>query len=79
MVSNSTQIARRSRIVLDQYLGPPIGYSSALETVATVEDRAVAEVISAAITAHIENCRKDEHFQDSLKERIERAQRRLGK
>jgi hypothetical protein len=41
-------------------------------------NRPVAEVIRAAIT-YIENCRKDQHFQDSLKERIERAQRLLGK
>jgi len=53
--------------------------AEALETVATVEDRPVAEVIRAAITAHIESCRKDQHFQDSLKERIDRAQRLLGK
>ena len=30
-----------------------------------------------AITAHIENRRKDQDFQDSLKERIEHAQRLL--
>jgi predicted DNA-binding protein len=53
--------------------------AEALETVATVEDRPVAEVIRAAITAHIENCRKDQNFQDSLKERIDRAQRLLGR
>ena len=51
--------------------------AEALQTVATVEDRPVAEVIRAAITAHIENRRKDQNFQDSLKERIERAQRLL--
>lgn len=53
--------------------------AEALETVATVEDRPIAEVIRAAITAHIENCRKDQQFQDGLKDRIERAQRLLGK
>jgi predicted DNA-binding protein len=51
--------------------------AEALETVATVEDRAVAEVIRAAITAHIESRRKDQGFQDSLKQRIERAQQLL--
>jgi predicted transcriptional regulator len=51
--------------------------AEALDTVATVEDRAVAEVIRAAITAHIETRRKDQDFQDGLKQRIERAQRLL--
>lgn len=51
--------------------------AEALETVATVEDRAVAEVIRAAITAHIEKRRKDQDFQDSLNDRIERARRLL--
>jgi predicted DNA-binding protein len=51
--------------------------AEALETVATVEDRAMAEVIRTAITAHIESRRKDQDFQDSLKRRIERAQRLL--
>ncbi len=51
--------------------------AEALETVATVEDRAMAEVIRTAITAHIESRRKDQDFQDSLKQRIERAQRLL--
>lgn len=53
--------------------------AEALETVARVEDRPVAEVIRAAITAHIESRRKDQDFQDSLKERIKRAQRLLRK
>jgi len=53
--------------------------AEALETVANVEDRPVAEVIRAAITAHIESRRKDQDFQDGLKDRIERAQRMLGK
>ena len=51
--------------------------AEALDTVATVEDRAVAEVIRAAISAHIESRRKDQDFQDGLKQRIERAQRLL--
>ena len=53
--------------------------AEALETVATVEDRAVSEVIRAAIAEHIENRRKDPEFRDSLKERIDRAQRLLRK
>jgi predicted transcriptional regulator len=51
--------------------------AEALETVATVEDRPVAEVIRAAISAHIESRRKDQDFQHGLKDRIERAQRLL--
>ena len=51
--------------------------AEALETVATVEDRPVTEVIRAAISAHIENRRKDPDFRDSLKNRIQRAQRLL--
>lgn len=49
-----------------------------LETVATVENQPVSEVIRAAIAEHIANRRKDADFQDGLKERIERAQRLLG-
>jgi predicted DNA-binding protein len=51
--------------------------AEALETVATVEARPVAEVIRAAISAHIESRRKDQDFRDSLKGRIERAQKLL--
>lgn len=53
--------------------------AEALETVATVEDRPVSEIIRAAITEHIETRRKDPNFRDSLKDRISRAQRLLGK
>ena len=53
--------------------------AEALETVATVEDRAVSEVIRAAITEHIDTRRKDPAFQDGLKDRIKRAQRLLSK
>ena len=48
-----------------------------LETVATVDDQPVAEVIRAAIAEHIERRRTDDKFKDSLKGRIERAQRLL--
>lgn len=53
--------------------------AEALETVATVEDKPVSEVIRAAISEHIEKRKKDPAFQDSLKGRIERAQRFLRK
>jgi predicted transcriptional regulator len=53
--------------------------ADALQTVATVEGRAISEVIRAAIEEHIETRRKDPAFQDSLKDRIDRAQRLLRK
>jgi predicted transcriptional regulator len=52
--------------------------AEALETVATVEQTAVAEVIRAAITAHVENRRADPQFQEELRGRIDRAQKFLG-
>lgn len=53
--------------------------AEALETVATVENRPIAEVIRSAIAEHIAGRRNDQTFQDSLKDRIDRAQRLLGK
>lgn len=49
-----------------------------LETVASVENRPVSEVIRAAIDEHIAHRRNDESFKEGLKGRIERAQRLLG-
>jgi predicted transcriptional regulator len=51
--------------------------AEALETVATVEQLAVAEVIRAAISEHVENRRRDPGFQAELRERIGRAERFL--
>lgn len=51
--------------------------AEALETVATVEDRAVSDVIRAAIAEHIEHRRHDPAFQEGLKDRIDRARRLL--
>lgn len=48
-----------------------------LETVATVDDLAVVEVIRAAIAEHVEARTHDFEFQRSLRERIERAQAML--
>jgi hypothetical protein len=48
--------------------------AEALETVATVDDLAVVEVIRAAISEHVQARKQDEEFQRSLRERIERAQ-----
>jgi hypothetical protein len=39
----------------------------------------VSEVIRAAIAGHIDSKRKDPAFQDSLKDRLERAKRLLKK
>jgi predicted transcriptional regulator len=53
--------------------------AEALETVATVEQRAVSDVIRAAITAHIDGRRRDPSFQQGLKARLERASQLLAK
>lgn len=53
--------------------------SDALETVATVEDRPVSEIIRAAIAQHVESRTKDPAFQVSLRERIKRVERLLKK
>lgn len=53
--------------------------AEALETVATVEGRAISEIVRVAISDHIEARKKDPAFQDGLKERIGRAQRLLDK
>lgn len=45
-----------------------------LETVATVENQPVSEVIRAAIASHIEAVTSGEQFQAGLRARIERAQ-----
>lgn len=51
----------------------------ALETVATVENLPVSEVIRAAIAEHVESRARDPVFQKSLRERIHRAERLLKK
>jgi predicted transcriptional regulator len=50
-----------------------------LETVASVDDQPVSEVIRAAISAHIAQRKQDQDFQQGLQARIERAQRMLDK
>jgi predicted transcriptional regulator len=51
--------------------------AEALETVASVEQLAVSDIIRAAITEHIETRRHNPQFQAGLKARIDRAQRLL--
>lgn len=53
--------------------------AEALETVATVENRPVSDVIRAAISTHIEQRRRDPDFQAGLKDRIARARRMLDR
>ena len=53
--------------------------AEALETVATVENQPVSEVIRAAIAEHVVRRAKDPQFQSSLRDRIRRAERLLGK
>ena len=53
--------------------------ADALDTVATVEAKPVSEVIRAAIAEHIDRRKKDPAFQDSLKERMDRARQLLRK
>lgn len=53
--------------------------ADALETVATVENRPISEIIRAAIAQHVEARAKDPAFQVSLRERINKAERLLKK
>jgi hypothetical protein len=53
--------------------------AEALETVASVEQLAVSDVIRAAISEHIETRRKDPAFQEDLKARLARARRLLSR
>jgi predicted transcriptional regulator len=53
--------------------------AEALETVASVEQRAVSDVIRAAISEHIETRRKDPAFQEDLKARLARARKLLAR
>jgi predicted transcriptional regulator len=48
-----------------------------LQTVADVDDVSVSEVIRAAVAEHVEARKQDRRFQESLRERIERAQAML--
>jgi predicted transcriptional regulator len=45
-----------------------------LETVATVDNQPISEVIRAAIDEHISKRRSESSFQDGLRSRIQRAQ-----
>lgn len=51
--------------------------AQALEMVASVENKAVSDIIRAAIATHIENRRRDPGFQAGLKDRISQARKLL--
>lgn len=51
--------------------------ADALETVASVDEMPVSEVIRAAIEEHIGSRKKDAAFQDSLRDRLARARKLL--
>lgn len=51
--------------------------AESLETVASVDDQPVSEVIRAAISEHIANRQADAQFREGLQARIERAQQLL--
>lgn len=51
----------------------------ALETVASVENRPVSDIIRAAISTHIETLRRDPSFQAGLKDRISQARKLLDR
>lgn len=53
--------------------------AQALETVASVENVPVSDIIRAAIATHIESRRRDPQFQAGLKERISRERRLLDR
>jgi predicted transcriptional regulator len=71
MVSNMPTKAMTIRLSAEQ--------AEALETVATVEERAVSDIIRAAISEHIETRRRDPKFREGLKARINRARRLLDR
>ena len=48
-----------------------------LNTIAAVDGQPVSQVIRQAIAGHIEERKRDDVFQDSLRQRIERAERML--
>ena len=48
-----------------------------LETVATVDEQPVSEVVRAAIAHHIHKRKQDPEFKDGLRDRIASAQRML--
>ena len=52
--------------------------AEALETVASVEETPISQVIRVAIAHHIDARRKDPKFQNTLRGRIERAKKLIA-
>lgn len=50
-----------------------------LETVASVDDLPIVDVIRAAISEHVETRKKDSEFQQNLRSRIQQAQSMLDR
>ena len=50
-----------------------------LETVASVDDLPIVDVIRAAISEHVETRKKDSEFQQNLRSRIQQAQSLLDR
>ncbi len=48
-----------------------------LDTIAAVDGKPISQVIRLAIAGHIEERKRDDVFKDSLRQRIERAERML--
>ena len=55
----------------------PADQAEDLNTVAAVDGMPISQVIRTAIADHIEDRKRDEAFQDGLRQRIERAQQML--
>ena len=49
-----------------------------LDTIAAVDGQPIAQVIRLAIAGHVEERKRDGVFRDSLRQRIERAERMLA-
>jgi predicted transcriptional regulator len=52
--------------------------AEALDFVAAVDERSIADVIRVAIDSHIAERREDALFQEGLRDRLSRAERLLG-
>ena len=49
-----------------------------LNVIADVDGQPIAQVVRLAIAGHIEERKRDDAFQDSLRRRIERTERMMG-
>ena len=49
-----------------------------LNVIADVDGKPISQVIRSAIAGHIEERKRDDAFQDNLRQRIQRTERMLG-